>query len=207
MPSYAEIALWAARAAGEIIRRDFGRPRGVRFKDKTNPVTETDLAAEGAILDILHAACPSHDIMTEEQEFVPRGSEHLWIIDPLDGTTNFTHSYPFVSVSVALTRKGRALAGAVYDPLRDELFLAAAGKGATLNGAPIRVSGVHTLGEALLCTGFPYQLKEEPGDTFEIFERISLQAQGVRRDGTAALDICYVAAGRFDGFWERELKP
>lgn len=207
MKQYRDVAIRAARAAGSVIRRDFGRPRGIRFKAKMNPVTETDFNAERTILSILRAELPEHDVLSEESAQAPRGSEYLWIIDPMDGTTNFTHSYPFVCVSVALTRGEQPILGAVLDPLRDELFLAEKRRGATLNGERIRVSPVASLEESLLCTGFPYRLVEEPADNFEIFERLSLQAQGVRRDGTAALDLCYVAAGRFDGFWERELKP
>ncbi|MCX6354073.1 MAG: inositol monophosphatase family protein [Candidatus Aureabacteria bacterium] len=205
--SFIETAIRAARAAGSVIRADFGKPRGVRFKAKTNPVTDTDLNAEKAILSILRAEAPSHDLLTEESIQAPRRSEYLWIIDPLDGTVNFTHSYPFLCVSIALTYRDDPVLGVVLDPLRDEIFLSGKGGGATLNGEPIHVSRASTLDESLLCTGFPYTIKEKPADTFQIFERLSLRAQGVRRDGTAALDICYVAAGRLDGFWERNLCP
>lgn len=207
MSAHLETAVRAARAAGEIIRRDFGRPAGVHFKARMNPVTETDLAAERAIVATIRGAFPSHDILTEESEQAARRSEYLWVTDPMDGTTNFTHAYPCVCASVGLMRGEEILAGAVYDPIHDELFTAAKGEGAFLNGSPLRVSSVPSLEGCLLCTGFPYRLVENPGDTFRIFERISLLVQGVRRDGSAALDICYVAAGRFDGFWERELKP
>jgi myo-inositol-1(or 4)-monophosphatase len=205
--NFTEIAARAARAAGSIIRRDFGAPQGIRFKAKTNPVTDTDLNAEGAIIAILRSEAPSHDILTEESTQPPRTSEYLWVIDPLDGTTNFTHSYPFVCTSVALMHRDESIVGAILDPLRDELFLAEKGKGATCNGNPIRVSKISSLEESLLVTGFPYKLKEQPADNFQIFERLSLHAQGIRRDGTAALDLCYVAAGRLDGFWERSLCP
>ncbi|MDD5557111.1 MAG: inositol monophosphatase family protein [bacterium] len=204
---FIETAVRAARAAGAIIARDFGSPTAVRFKGRTNPVTETDLRAEETILSAIRARHPSHDILTEEAQQAAKGSPYLWIVDPMDGTTNFTHGYPFVCVSVALYREGEPLAGVVYDPLRDELFLAGRGTGATANGAPIRVSLVDSFEGSLLCTGFPYRLREEPRDNFRNFEGLSLRAQGVRRDGSAALDLCYVAAGRLDGFWERELKP
>jgi len=202
-----EIAVRAARAAGDIVKQDFGKPMRISFKDRVNPVTETDLKAENAILSILREECPTHAIMTEESAQPTRGSEFLWIIDPMDGTTNFTHGYPCVSVSIALHRTDGPLLGVVLDPLHNELFSAERGAGSRMNGDPLRVSAISSLEESLLCTGFPYRLKEEPADNFEIFHTLSLLAQGVRRDGSAALDICYVAAGRFDGFWERGLKP
>jgi myo-inositol-1(or 4)-monophosphatase len=202
-----EVAVRAAREAGAIIRRDFGRPSGVAFKARMNPVTETDLAAERAVVSVLAREFPSHDILTEESAQAPRRSEYLWVIDPMDGTVNFTHNYPCVCSSVGLMRGNEIIAGAVFDPIHDELFAAGKGDGATLNGSPLRVSSVPSLEGSLLCTGFPYRLMENPGDTFRVFERISLLVQGVRRDGSAALDICYVAAGRFEGFWERELRP
>lgn len=207
MKRYLDTALAAARAAGAVIRRDFGRPSGVSFKARMNPVTETDLAAERAVIAVIAEAFPSHDILTEESAQAPRRSEYLWIIDPMDGTVNFTHGYPCVCASVGLMRGDELLAGAVYDPLHDELFAAEKEKGATLNGSPLRVSAVASLGGSLLCTGFPYRLVENPGDTFTVFERMSLLVPGIRRDGSAALDVCYVAAGRFEGFWERELRP
>ena len=207
MRFFMEVAVRAAREAGAIIRRDFGRPSGVSFKARMNPVTETDLAAERAVVSVLAREFPSHDILTEESAQAPRRSEYLWVIDPMDGTVNFTHNYPCVCASVGLMRGDEIIAGAVFDPIHGELFAAGKGDGATLNGSPLRVSSVPSLEGSLLCTGFPYRLVENPGDTFRVFERISLLVQGVRRDGSAALDICYVAAGRFEGFWERELRP
>jgi len=207
MKFFVEVAVRAAREAGAIIRRDFGRPSGVSFKARMNPVTETDLAAERAVVSVLAREFPSHDILTEESAQAPRRSEYLWVIDPMDGTVNFTHNYPCVCSSVGLMRGDEIIAGVVFDPIHDELFAAGKGNGATLNGSPLRVSSVPSLEGSLLCTGFPYRLVENPGDTFRVFERISLMVQGVRRDGSAALDICYVAAGRFEGFWERELRP
>jgi len=207
MKNYMEIAVRAARAAGEIIARNFGKGMPVGFKDRGNPVTETDLQAERAITSILTKEYPAHDIMTEESAQSARASEYLWIIDPMDGTTNFTHGYPCVSVSIALQRIDEPLLGVVFDPLHDELFSAERGAGSRMNGAPLHVSAISSLDGSLLCTGFPYRLREEPADNFEIFQKLSLRAQGVRRDGSAALDLCYVAAGRFDGFWERGLRP
>ena len=135
------------------------------------------------------------------------GGEFLWVVDPLDGTTNFAHGYPVFCVSVGLLEAGEPVAGVVYDPVREELFEAARGRGAFLNGRPIRVSECPALGEALLVTGFPYDFQNVRDDTVDLFSRFLHRAQAVRRDGSAALDLCYVAAGRFDGFWERRLKP
>ncbi len=205
--NFMETAGRAARAAGGIIRQNFGKPMRVAFKDRANPVTEIDLKAEQTILAILSEECPTHAVMTEESTQPERRSEFLWIIDPMDGTTNFTHGYPCVSVSIALYRNNEPLLGVVFDPLHEEIFSAERGKGSRLNGAPLRVSATTSLERSLLCTGFPYKLREEPADNFEIFQRLSLPAQGIRRDGSAAIDMCYVAAGRFDGFWERGLKP
>jgi len=207
MNKYIETAVRAARAAGEIIRRDFGDPTGIRFKGKGNPVTQTDIDSERTILAMLRSDFPSHDFLTEETEHESTGSEFLWIIDPLDGTTNFTHSYPFVCVSIALKRGEDFLLGVVLDPIRGQIFQAEKGGGAVLNGKPIRVSKTNSLEKSLVCTGFPYRLNEKPRDNFPIFERLCLRSEGVRRDGSAALDVCYVAAGILDGFWERDLWP
>lgn len=207
MKGHLDTAVRAARAAGAVIRRDFGAATGVSYKARMNPVTATDLEAERAAIGEITRIFPGHDILTEESDQAARRSEYLWVIDPMDGTVNFIHGYPCVCASVALMRGGEILAGAVYDPLHDELFAAEKGKGAALNGSPLRVSAVRALDGSLLCTGFPYRLVERPGDTFRIFEAMSLLVPGIRRDGSAALDICYVAAGRFEGFWERELRP
>lgn len=207
MNNFMETALRAVRAAGNVVKQDFGKPMRVAFKDRANPVTETDLKAERTILAILSEECPGHAVMTEESAQPECSSEFLWIVDPMDGTTNFTHGYPCVSVSIALYRNDEPLIGVVFDPLHDELFSAGRGRGSRLNGGPLRVSAAPSLEKSLLCTGFPYRLREEPGDNFEIFRKLSVMAQGIRRDGSAALDLCYVAAGRFDGFWERGLQP
>jgi myo-inositol-1(or 4)-monophosphatase len=204
---FLETAVRAARAAGDIIKQDFGKPMDIAFKDRVNPVTETDLKAERAILTIVNEACPTHAVMAEESAQAESGAEYLWIADPMDGTTNFTHGYPCVAVSIALYHNNKPLVGVVFDPLHDELFAAEKGKGSSLNGAPIRVSATTSLEKSLHFTGFPYNLREEQADVFPIFEKLSLLTQGIRRDGSAAIDICYVAAGRFDAFWEQSLRP
>jgi myo-inositol-1(or 4)-monophosphatase len=205
--TFTSVAERAARTAGAIILRDFGTRPDVTLKDRINPVTKTDLAAEDAVVSVIAKEFPEHDILAEEREQPTRSSDYLWIIDPLDGTTNFTHAYPLVCVSIALLRRNDIVSGVVYDPLHDELFVAEQGKGATLNGKPLKVSSIRSLEECLLCTGFPYSIRERPADNFRVFEKFSLVSQGVRRDGSAALDLCYLAAGRLDGFWERELRP
>lgn len=207
MTDYLDTAIAAARAAGEIIARDFGtRPETMR-KGPIDLVTKTDLEAEEAVVSILRGAFPSHGILAEERDPYNRDSEFLWLVDPLDGTTNFAHSYPVVAVAIALMRGDEIILGVVLEPLRGDLFTAERSAGAILNGAPIRVSDVAVVDDSLVCTGFPYSIREDPGDNLANFSKFCLRAQGVRRDGAAALDLCHVAAGRFDGFWERGLKP
>ena len=142
-----------------------------------------------------------------EESGAHAGARVRWIVDPLDGTTNFAHNYPFFGVSIAVEVDGEVLAGAVHDPVRGETFAAARGLGATLNGEPIRVSAIGRLEDALLVTGFPYDVREHPERHLPLFYAVLVRAQGVRRDGSAALNLCYLAMGRFDGFWERQLSP
>jgi myo-inositol-1(or 4)-monophosphatase len=207
MKSYVSLAVRAARAAGKIIKEDFGTRSPVDFKGRINPVTETDLKAERVITSLVRAECPSHNILAEEEKHGRLSSSYLWIIDPLDGTVNFTHGYPFISVSIALQHREELILGVVFDPIHNELFVGEKGKGAMLNGTPVHVSNETSLEKSLLCTGFPYSIREDPSDNFENFRKFCLSAQGVRRAGSAALDLCYVAMGRLEGFWERTLKP
>src|ERR1044071_321194 len=183
----------------------------VTNKGDIDLVTEADLASENLIIERIRSYYPQHGILAEESgeaELVggAKRSEWKWIIDPLDGTTNYAHSYPCFCVSVGLEHKGRIEVGVVYDPMRDECFAAERGEGAALNGKRIRVSPTPNLASALLCTGFPYDVRER-GEFARHFANFIMNAQGVRRDGAAALDLAYVAAGRFDGFWEEGLKP
>ena len=208
-----EAAIEAARLAGAVLREKLAQARTVAFKGegRLNLVTDADHASERVLLDFLRARFPDHAILAEESGAAGH-SEHTWFIDPLDGTTNYAHGVPHFCVTLAVEGPavGSAsgmLAGVVYDPVRDELFAAAHGAGATLNGRPISVSGVSTLDGALLCTGFPYDLHEHPTAPLGLFNRLITQAQGVRRMGSAALDLAYVACGRFDGFFEFGLKP
>ncbi|MBI5835677.1 MAG: inositol monophosphatase [Candidatus Eisenbacteria bacterium] len=204
------VAVEAARAGGAVLRRRFGSPQRYSKKGAIDLVTATDLASEAAILSVVRRRFPDHEILAEESgRHAARGNSppYRWVIDPLDGTTNFAHGYPFVCTSVAVVRDGRALAGAVLDPVRDELFSAALGQGARCNGRRIRVSAVRRLREALLVTGFPYDVFIRSRRVVREFELFLPRVQGVRRDGSAALNLCYVACGRFDGFWELRLHP
>ncbi|MCC7370706.1 MAG: inositol monophosphatase [Chloroflexi bacterium] len=197
----AEVAAEAARAGGQILRDSYGRVQSVRFKGATDLVTEVDVRAEHAIVALLQERFPTHQILAEEGSVGGDDPRHRWIVDPLDGTTNFAHGLRVFSVSVGYERDGTLAAGAVYDPSQDELFQATAGGGATVNGQPIRVSKTDTMLRALLGTGFPYDRALMP-IALRQFSAVSMQVQAVRRVGSAALDCCWVAAGRFDGYWE-----
>jgi len=197
-----------AREAGNLLVQKLGTAK-VTTKGEINLVTEADIAAENLIIDRIRSYHPQHGILAEESgEAVLKGkpSEWKWIIDPLDGTSNYAHGYPCFCVSIALERAGQLEVGVVYDPMRDEMFAAERGRGATLNERKIRVSSVEELSGAMLCTGFPYNVRERP-DFARDFTNFTMNAQAVRRDGSAALDLAYVACGRFDGFWEDGLSP
>jgi myo-inositol-1(or 4)-monophosphatase len=201
-----ETARRAARTAGEVIRRRRGTAFRVDRKGATDLVTEVDLAAEKAIISLISEVFPGHRIAAEESGRGAGDSEYRWWIDPIDGTTNFVHGYPFYSVSIALEYRGVMAAGVVYDPVGDELFEALRGGGTRLNGRKITVSPVADLSDALLATGFPYE-RSDRERALAIAAGFLPRIQGLRRDGSAALDLAYVAAGRLDGFWERGLKP
>ena len=196
-----------ARAAGAIQRARYETELTVRTKSASiDLVTEVDHACEALIVERIRGARPRDAILAEEGG----GEDHAgatwrWVIDPLDGTMNFAHGYPRFCVSIGVQCEGRGEVGVVYDPLLDELFAATRGEGATRNGRPIRVSRVTELGRALLATGFAYDVHRSIDDNIAHFARFVKRARGLRRDGSAALDLCYVAAGRFDGFWELKL--
>jgi myo-inositol-1(or 4)-monophosphatase len=179
----------------------------VFHKGRIDLVTEVDRLCEAAILDVIRTRFPGHDIVTEETPLERTGSREQWFVDPLDGTTNFAHGYPVFCSSVAMALDGDLLAAAVYDPLRDELFTAERGAGAHLNGRRLRVSMSSTLESSLLVTGFPYDLERDLAGPLRLFNRLMAHARAIRRDGAAALDLCYVGAGRVDGFWELRLQP
>ncbi|MBA2379968.1 MAG: inositol monophosphatase [Blastocatellia bacterium] len=202
-------AIETARDAGRILLEKFGRIDTVTKKGDINLVTEADLASEALIIERIKSHFPRHSILAEEAgNAVVIGGEggHKWIIDPLDGTTNYAHGYPCFCVTIALENDGEIVLGVTYDPTRDELFTAEKGKGAALNGKPMRVSSTDILGNSLLVTGFPYDIKQREDFARHLTELL-LNSRGVRRDGSAALDMAYVACGRFDGFWEEGLNP
>src|SRR2546423_3658614 len=204
-------AIQTARDAGRLLAERFGRALKISNKSELDLVTESDLASERLIIDRIKTHYPRHAILAEESGASEpadreKESDRRWIIDPLDGTTNYAHGYPCFCVSIGLEHKGRSEIGVVYDPIRDEMFAAERGRGAALNGRRISVSRTMNLSAALLCTGFPYDVRQR-NEFARHFANFIMAAQGVRRDGAAALDLAYVAAGRFDGFWEEGLKP
>ncbi len=201
------VATEAVLRAGRIQKDRYGRGVAVEYKGEIDLVTEVDRACELAILQTIRSRYPDHDIVTEETDLGRTGSRHVWFVDPLDGTTNFAHAYPMFCASVALAVDGKIVAGAVFDPVRDELFSAEKGSGAHLNGRRLKVTAARALIESLLITGFPYDLHQKLDERLRRFNRVMGLARAVRRDGSAALDLCYVAAGRADGFWEEILKP
>ncbi len=207
MKDFLTVAGEAARTAGRILRENIDGKREIKYKGDINLVTEMDTRSERAVVGVLRAAFPDHGIIAEEETQIRNQSGYIWIIDPLDGTTNYAHGYPCFSVSIALEFENDVIVGVVYDPMRDELFSARKGHGAHLNGKKIAVSGADTLLKSLLATGFPYDRKVSEKNNLDYFHRLLMASQEVRRDGSAALDLCYVAAGRFDGFWELKLKP
>lgn len=196
-----------AREAGAILRAGYNKEHQVNYKGVIDLVTEMDHQSEAFLIGEIQKNYPDHHIVTEETGVIQGSDEHKWYVDPLDGTVNYAHHIPIFSVSVAYAFRGELMFGVVYDPMRDELFSAERGKGAFLNGMSTRVSEVTELQKSLLVTGFPYDAWNTPQDNFANFVRFAKLTQGVRRLGSAALDLCYVAAGRFDGFWELALKP
>jgi len=202
-----QVALRAARAAGRIHLKRLSRITVNRKSNSIDLVTEADRESEAAIIELIHRAFPTHAILAEESGASAHQSDHRWIIDPLDGTTNFAHGYPQFCVSIAYERRGRVEFGVVFDPLRKEFFIAQRGHGARLNGKPIRVSTMPSLGASLLSTGFPYDRREHVDFYLGFLADFVARAQGVRRNGSAALDLCYVACGRLDAFWEWKLHP
>ncbi|MFO0705794.1 MAG: inositol monophosphatase family protein [Nitrospira sp.] len=203
-----EVAAVAGKEAGKLIQTYAQDGFRIEHKNLINLVTDADHAAEQCVIDIIRSHYPEHGFLAEERGQSNNGfSPYLWIIDPLDGTTNFAHGFPAYCVSIGLEYKGEGVLGTVYDPTRDELFTATKGSGSRLNGRAIRVSETAVLDRALLVTGFAYDIRETTQNNLDHFNRFALRAQGLRRTGSAALDLCYVAAGRFDGFWEVKLNP
>lgn len=203
--NYLEAAVEIAREAGKILREELNRPADITYKGDVDLVTQADRRSEETIVRRLRQYFPEHAIAAEEGTGHENASEYCWHVDPLDGTTNFAHGYPCFCVSIALTHRDAVLAGVIYNPIYEELYAAARGEGATLNGRKIKVSKVERLATSLLCTGFPVH-KRLANPNIHYYWDFTLRSHGVRRDGSAALDLACVAAGRFDGFWEFGLK-
>ena len=202
-----EIARLAAQEAGKILHSHFGRKNRVQKKGDIDLVTEADIQSEQKILEIIARPFPNDSILSEETGQHQHLPSRVWLIDPLDGTTNFAHAFPFFGVSIALEVEGQVVLGIVYNPCVNEWFEAVQGRGASLNRQEIRVSNTKNLIESLLATGFPYDVHENPDGVVARFKTMLTHSQGVRRPGSAALDLCYVACGRVDGYWEERLYP
>jgi myo-inositol-1(or 4)-monophosphatase len=206
LPSYLETALDIAREAGALLSTYAERHIGFELKGDYDLVTEADRASERLVIERLRTHFPAHDIVAEEGGGHLSGAEYRWYVDPLDGTTNFAHGFPVYNITLALERAGELVAGVIYDPTRDEMFAAERGGGATLNGSRIRVSAVRRLEEALVATGFPSR-KRHLNVNIHFYYQLAMITHGVRRAGSAAIDLAYVACGRLDAFWEFKLNP
>ena len=201
------VAVRAARAAGRIHMKRLLRINVTRKSNAIDLVTEADHESEAAVIEVLQRSLPTHAILAEEGGGTAQAGEHRWIIDPLDGTTNFAHGFPQFCVSIAYERRGRLHTAVIFDAFKKELFVARRGKGARLNGKPIKVTRVPSLDMALLATGFAYDRRERRRFYLSFWEAFMLRTHGVRRTGSAALDLAWVACGRADAFWEFGLKP
>ncbi len=206
MEKFKEIAIDLAKASGQMLMGSLGKVADIGHKGEIDLVTEADRRSEDLIVGRLREAFPHHAIIAEESGG-ERDAEYLWLIDPLDGTTNYAHGFPWFSVSIALLKEGEPILGVIYHPVLDELFWAERGEGAWLNGEKIKVSPTAQLSQSLLATGFPYDIRESKINNLDHFSHFSLRTLAIRRAGSAALDLAYLAGGRFDGFWELKLHP
>jgi myo-inositol-1(or 4)-monophosphatase len=195
-----------ARQAGKILSDGYEKDHKVDFKGVIDLVTEIDHASEEFLIGEINRRFPGHSFLAEESGASGSQSEHLWIIDPLDGTVNYAHGVPVFCVAIAYSYQNQVILGAVYDPMRDEMFSAERGKGAWVNGRLLKVTNVEELQKSLMVTGFPYDAWHSTPNNFDLFARLGKMTQGVRRLGSAAIDLCYIAAGRLDGYWELSLK-
>ncbi|HLK12044.1 MAG TPA: inositol monophosphatase family protein [Candidatus Binatia bacterium] len=207
MRAFEEVARAAASRAGALLRARYAAPQAVSFKSEVDLLTAADRDAERLIVDALREAFPEHGVVAEESPAVPGAGPYRWYVDPLDGTTNFAHGHPHFAVSLGLARDEELLLGVVHDPLRGETFVARRGEGARLGDRPITVSSVATLDRALMATGFPYDRRHHAAYYLAYVQSALERTQGLRRAGSAALDLCWVACGRLDGFWEWKLQP
>ena len=204
---FKQTAIEAARKSALILRSRFGKISRIRKKAAAEIVTEADTESEEMILSTIRAEFPNHAVLSEECGLIAGASEYKWIVDPLDGTVNFAHQVPLFSISIALAVRDTIVVGIILDPVNDELYSAVSGQGAQLNGEPIQVSTIRTVADSLLVTGFPYNVREIYDSAMARYGSCLKASQGMRRLGSAALDLCYVACGRFEGFWEQSLKP
>jgi len=208
LQKYLDTAVEASREAGELLINGLDRAKKIEYKGRINIVTDMDNASQDIIIKIIQHNFPDHSFLAEEEnEYNTRNAKHLWVIDPLDGTTNYTHGYRCFCISIALLIEDESVVGVIYDPWGKELFTALKGYGAYVNGRRIAVSEETDLEKSLLATGFPYDIREGSISNLGLFNHLIVRAQAIRRDGSAALDLAYVAAGRFDGFWEFKLHP
>ncbi len=207
MVQFLTAAKHAAQEAGLMLKRNLEESMEIHFKGAVDLVTNFDTQSQKIIFNHLSSRFPDHDFLAEEDLSQKKNQEYCWIIDPLDGTTNYAHRFPVFTVSIGLEAKGEVVLGLVYDPMREEMFTALRGEGAFLNERTIKVSSVEELDKSLVATGFPYDLRVSEENNIDHFNHFLVRVQGVRRCGSAALDLCYVACGRFDGFWELKLKP
>ena len=204
---FKQTAIEAARKSAQILRSRYGNISRIRKKAAAEIVTEADTESEEMIVSTIHAEFPDHAVMGEECGLITGASEYKWIVDPLDGTLNFAHQIPIFSISIALAVRDTIVLGVILDPVNDELYIAVSGQGAQLNGEPIQVSATRTIAESLLVTGFPYNVREIFETVMARYSSCLKASLGMRRLGSAALDLCYVACGRFEGFWEQNLRP
>ena len=204
-----QVAIEAAKEAGKFLKYSVGRVKNIEVKqgEERNLVSEIDKGSEAKIIGIIRRHYPNHAILAEESGASDTSSDYKWVIDPLDGTTNFLHGLPIFNVTIGVEYKGEIVAGVVYDPNLDEMFTAEKGSGAYLNGKRLKVTTSSALIDSLLVTGFPYNIAQNPENAIGHFVNFLVEARGLRRLGSAALDLSYVAAGRFDGFWEVNLNP
>ena len=204
---YLTVAKDAAFQAGKMLKQHSSSPPKIHYKGAVDIVTDFDNRAQDMIFKSLSNHFPEHDFLAEENLSEEKGSDFCWIIDPIDGTTNYAHNFPVFCVSIAMAFENEIKLGVIYDPMREEMFTAVKDNGAVLNKKRIHVSSVRELDKSLLATGFPYDLRESRVNNFDHFLNFATRVQGIRRGGSAALDLCYVACGRFDGFWELKLQP
>ena len=196
-----------AKKAGLLLKSKFNQKHDITYKGDINIVTEADKMSEDLIIAEIIRVFPNHGILSEESPSIAGSADARWIIDPLDGTTNYAHAFPVFCVSIALEIEDSVALGVIYDPIRDELFTATRDNGAFLNGSKIKVSAINNLTRSLLATGFPYDIRDSRENNLDYFNAMAIKVQAIRRAGAAALDLAYIAAGRFDGFWELKLKP